>query len=82
MQQDEFHLGSLIHKQLLENGFSKNWLAQQIGCCRTNIYKILLKPSMDTALLLKICFALKRNFFEDLSGFCKSMLEEELKNAG
>ena len=40
------------------------WLAQEICCDRTNVYKIFHRASIDTELLLRISNVLKRNFFD------------------
>jgi len=75
----ECHIGKLIRDKIEEKGYSKGWLASEIGCCRTNIYKILNKPSMDTAMLQKISLALNRNFFEELSDCCRKSINAQKK---
>ena len=67
MPNDEIHIGSLIKNKLNEDGRKVEWLAQKIHCKRDNIYKIFLKASIDTTLLLYISIALKTNFFAFLS---------------
>lgn len=37
----EIHIGSLIRRRLDEKGYSVVWLARQLACSRTNVYKIL-----------------------------------------
>jgi len=51
-----------------------------MDCSRSNVYKILDKPSIDTALLQRISLALKKNFFADLAEFCQNRLDE-MENA-
>ena len=63
---NEVHIGALIRKQLKEDGRAASWLAKKINCERTNIYKILNKPSIDTSVLQKIGSALDTNFFSFL----------------
>lgn len=36
----EIHIGSLIRRRLDEKGYSVVWLARQLACSRTNVYKI------------------------------------------
>ena len=57
------NIGDEIHKELLNQGQSVMWLSQQLGCNRTNIYNIFSRDSISTDLLLKICVALKKDFF-------------------
>lgn len=47
-----------------EQGRSASWLARQLCCDRTNIYKIYNKKSIDTDVLQKISDLLGYNFFE------------------
>ena len=50
------------------------WLAQEINCDRTNVYKILRKGSIDTELLCRISVALDHDFFvafQHVCGFVK-----------
>ena len=35
----EIHIGSLIRHRLDEKGYSVVWLARQLACSRTNVYK-------------------------------------------
>ena len=63
MPQDEIHLGSLIRKQLNEDGRSISWLAEKLNYERANIYRLLQRPSIDTYLLLRISKILEHDFF-------------------
>ena len=65
------HIGRLIKQQLEAQGKTVSWLARKLAYCRTNIYKIFDKKSIDTDLLLRICAALNYDFF--------SAYSEELK---
>jgi hypothetical protein len=67
MQTDEFHIGKLIREKMKEQGYPVIWLAEKIPCCRTNIYKILNRPNIDTDVLMKISLALDTNFFQYLT---------------
>lgn len=57
------HIGKLIREQVDRQGKSVVWLANQLSCSRTNIYKIYERPSIDTGLLLRISLVLNFNFF-------------------
>lgn len=61
------HLGSEIHRELKRQGQSVVWLASQLACSRTNVYKIFLKENIDTGLLRRISCILHTDFFKLLS---------------
>ncbi len=69
------HIGSLISNELRRQRRPAAWLAQEICCDRTNVYKILRKGSIDTELLCRISVALGHDFFAELQqacGFCQT----------
>ncbi len=66
------HIGKLIKNKLSEQQKSVVWLAKELSCSRTNVYKILGKYSIDTELLVKISTILEHDFF--------SIYTEEVKN--
>lgn len=57
-------IGKLIQEELRVQQKSVVWLARELGCNRTNIYKIFNRRSIDAELLLRISRVLGRNFFE------------------
>lgn len=74
------HIGSLIGDELRRQRRPAAWLAQEICCDRTNVYKILRKGSIDTELLCRISVALEHDFFAELQvacGFAKRPQQEE-----
>ena len=52
---------------MLSKEKSARWLAEQIPCERTNIYKIFRRGSIDTKLLKRISVILEHDFFKGLS---------------
>lgn len=56
-------IGERIRQRLEETGHTTAWLAGQLGCHRTNLYKIYDKPSIDTGMLLRISRILDYDFF-------------------
>jgi len=74
MTEYEIHIGKLIHDKLKEDGRSVSWLAKKIHCKRDNIYKIFDRTSVDTALLLRISFVLKTDFFAYMSELYHNLL--------
>ena len=59
----DIHIGQAIEHVLREQGRSASWLAKQLHCDRTNIYKIFKRASIDTVLLQRISAALDVDFF-------------------
>lgn len=57
------HIGKLIREQVEKQDKSVVWLAEQLACSRTNIYKIYERSSIDTGLLLRISQVLNYDFF-------------------
>lgn len=64
------HIGSLISDELRRQRRPAAWLAQEICCDRTNVYKILRKGSIDTELLCRISVALSHDFFAEFQLAC------------
>lgn len=60
---ENLHIGHFIRNKLQEQGRTVTWLARQIPCTRNHIYKIFQKPTIDTALLLRISCVMDYNFF-------------------
>lgn len=63
-RQSEIHIGKIIRAQLKADKRSISWLAQEIGCTRSHLYKMFRKPSIDNKLLLDISIAMSFNFFQ------------------
>ena len=57
-------IGRIIKDELQAQRKSAVWLAGELGCNRTNVYKIFNRHSIDTELLFRISRAMHRNFFE------------------
>jgi len=65
-QQHRIHVGKLIRERLKAEGKSVVWLAQELGCHRTNVYNIFEKNSLDTNILRRISIIMQYNFFDYL----------------
>ena len=59
------HIGSLIEQELRRQERSVTWLAAELHCDRTNVYKVFKRKSIDTRLLVDISVILQHNFFLD-----------------
>lgn len=63
-QENNIHIGHLIHEQLRKDQRSVGWLAREIHCTRNNVYKIFNKSSLDSDLIMKISKVMNFNFFQ------------------
>jgi len=63
MEAEEIHIGSVIRKELKRQGRSVSWLAKQLFCDRSNIYRMFQKASLETSLLFRISKILGTDFF-------------------
>lgn len=57
------HIGTQIRLKMEERQKTVVWLAEQLSCSRTNVYKIFDKYSVDTKQLTKISTILNFDFF-------------------
>ena len=73
------HIGQLIKQKVEERGKTVSWLARELSYCRTNVYKIYDKKSIDTDLLLRISFLLNFDFFKAYSEEVVFLCEDKLK---
>lgn len=65
-------IGKVIKDELKAQQKSVVWLSNELGCNRTNVYKIFNRRSIDADLLLRISVALDRNSFEPYIARLKS----------
>jgi predicted transcriptional regulator len=56
-------VGFLIQSELRNQGRSVTWLAKQLNCDRTNIYKIFKRQTVDTALIERLSKIMKEDLF-------------------
>lgn len=64
---DNLHIGNLVKKELLRQERTVSWLARKLCCDRSNVYKIFLRPTIDSELLFRISVILHHDFFKDYS---------------
>ena len=60
---NDIHIGSIIRREMKEQRRSAAWLAKQIPCNRSNIYRIYKKKTLDFDLLHNIAMILNIDFF-------------------
>lgn len=61
----DVHVGEMIQAELRMQGRTVNWLASQIYCEKSNIYKLFRRKSIDLEQLMKISEVLGHNFLRD-----------------
>ena len=61
------NIGQLIKEELEKQGRSAGWLAKELHCNRSTVYRALGRNSIDTAMLADISKALHKDFFKILS---------------
>lgn len=66
-QNEELHIGKMIRQVLKKQGRSITWFANELHCCRTNVYLIFNEQHIDTELLTRISKILGHNFFMDIA---------------
>lgn len=59
----DINIGAMIRQELKYQRRSVAWLAEQMGCDASNVYKILKKKSIDTQQLMRISRILEKDFF-------------------
>ena len=71
------HIGNCIRKKVEEKEKTSVWFAKELGCHRTNIYKIYDKMTIDTGVLLHISKILDFDFFSIYSEEIEKQAEEK-----
>ncbi|MDR0414186.1 MAG: XRE family transcriptional regulator [Prevotellaceae bacterium] len=60
---EKIHIGKLIKAKMKEDGRSVSWLAANLHCDRSNVYRIYRTHHIDTEQLLDISTLLSHDFF-------------------
>lgn len=61
----DVHIGKIIQEELERQGRSASWLAREIYCEKSNVYKLFKRPSIDLLQLIHISKVLQHNFLKD-----------------
>jgi len=61
----DIHVGNMIKKERKKQGRSVKWLAKEIYCEKSNIYKMFNRKSIDLGQLMLISNVLQHNFLRD-----------------
>ena len=71
------HIGKEIKRKTLEQGMTVVCLSRELGCHRTNMYRIFSSPTVDTGVLLRLSIILGYDFFRLYS---EEIAQRELGN--
>lgn len=63
----EFHIGKMILNELRKQRRTVAWFANEMGSTRSNMYKILNKPHLNSEFILRAMRLLDHDFFKDVS---------------
>ena len=64
---DSIHIGKLIREKLHEQERTAVWLAKQLGCDRTKVYRIFNSKDLYSDIILIISKTLNYDFFSHFS---------------
>lgn len=63
----DIHVGNMIKQVVEEQGRSIAWIARNLHCHRSNVYKIFEKADLNSDLIFRLSQILQHDFFADLS---------------
>lgn len=61
------NVGKMIREELDRQGHSAGWLAKELECNRSTVYRYVARNSIDTSVLAEISRILKKDFFKMMS---------------
>jgi len=74
---EKIHIGKLIKTIKKERKITSAAMANKIGCCEKNIYRLYKRENIDTNLLIIISKHLKFNFFEIYAEFVDEQIQKK-----
>ena len=63
----DIHFGNMILNELREQRRSVAWFAKEMGSDRSNMYKLLARPHLNTDFVLRASRLLEHDFFGEAS---------------
>ena len=64
-------MGNMIREVVEEQGRNVSWLARNLHCHRSNVYKIFEKADLSSDIIFRVSQILQHDFFADLSEMLK-----------
>ena len=65
--QNNIHIGHILNQCIEKKGMKRTEIANRMGLPNTNIYAFEKRPSLHSTNLIKLCHALRHNFFRDIA---------------
>ena len=75
------HIGKEIEKKTRERGMTVVGLSRELGCHRTNVYRVFDSPTVDTGLLSRLSIILNYDFFKLYSEDIAYKIEEKMSDS-
>ena len=63
----DIHFGKMINTELRKQRYSVDWFAKEMGSDRSNMYKLLARPHLNTEFVLRASRLLNHDFFGEAS---------------
>ena len=63
----DIHFGNMILRELRKQRYSVSWVAKEMGSDRSNMYKLLARPHLNTDFVLRASRLLRHDFFGEAS---------------
>ena len=63
----DIHFGKMIDEELRRQRYTVDWFAKQMGSDRSNMYRLLARPHLNTDFVLRASRLLNHDFFGEAS---------------
>ncbi len=73
----ELHIGAMVENEFRRQGRQVKWLAQSLGCNRSNVYGIFRRKNIDVFTLIELSDILQHNFIADILPMVEKHKQEE-----
>ena len=74
---EKIHIGKKIQERMKEDRRTARWLAEQIHCDRSNIYRIYQRQHIDIEQLVQICIHLNVDLFTHYSEYIQKQIQKK-----
>lgn len=65
--ENKIHIGKIITDGIEKKEMLRTVIARSMGVPNTNIYAFEKRPSLNSINILKLCHAMRHNFFRDIA---------------
>lgn len=74
----DIHFGKMIDEELRRQRYTVDWFAKQMGSDRSNMYRLLARPHLNSEFILRAGKLLNYDFFGEASRLLHIEKEESL----